>query len=57
MKESLKICAKRSLGNITFNISCNIQYSPDNLTLANSHAPLNLHACSGHNSAVDKNVT
>ena len=32
------------------------QYSPDNLTLANSHAPLNSHACSGHNSAVHKNV-
>ena len=27
-----------------------IQYSPDNLTLVNSHASLNSHACSGHNS-------
>ena len=27
-----------------------VLYSPDNLTLANSHAPLNLHACSGRNS-------
>ena len=24
-----------------------VQYSPDNLTLTNSHAPLNLHACTG----------
>ena len=27
-----------------------VQYSPDNLTLTNSHAPLNSHACPGHNS-------
>ena len=25
------------------------QYSPDNLTLANSHAPDNLHDCPRHN--------
>ena len=27
-----------------------VQYSLDNLTLTNSHAPLNSHVCSGHNS-------
>ena len=26
-----------------------LQYSPDNLILANSHSPLNSHTCSGHN--------
>ena len=27
-----------------------LQCSPDNLTISNSHGPLNSHACSGHNS-------
>ena len=35
-------------GHIYFYIR--VQCSPDNLTLANLHAPLNLHACFGHNS-------
>ena len=30
---------------------CCIQYSPDNLTLTNSHLPDNLHDCPGHNSS------
>ena len=31
-------------------LNIELQCSPDNLTLANSHGPLNSHACSGHNS-------